>query len=88
MDVGIVGVPVIDRHPIKLGAEVALRIGHQFPSEGAKIGHLACIFRRHGEPEMMPVLLAPFGERLGVGVVGSRIEHTRISAVAGDALAY
>ena len=43
MDVRIVGVPVIDRHPIKLGVEVALRVGHQFPSEGAKIGHLARI---------------------------------------------
>ena len=88
MDVGIVGVPVIDRHPIKLGAEVAFRIGHQFPSEGAKIGHPACILWRHREPEMMPVLLAPFDESLCVGVVGSRVEHTGVSAVAGDALAF
>ena len=88
MDVRIVGVPVIDRHPIKLGAEVALRVGHQFPSEGAKIGHLARILWRHGEPEMMPVLLAPFDESLCVGVVGSRVEHTCIRAVAGDALAF
>jgi hypothetical protein len=79
---------VIDRDPVKLGAEVAVRIGHQFPSEGAKIGHLACILGRHGEPEMMAVLLAPFDESLCVRVVGSRVEHTRISAVAGDALAF
>ena len=72
MDVGIVGVPVIDRHPIELGAEVALRVRHQFPSEGAKVGHLARILGRHREPEMMPVLFAPFGESLRVGVVGSR----------------
>ena len=88
MDVRIVGVPVIDRDPIKLGAEVAVRIGHQFPSEGAKIGHLACIFWRHGEAEMMPILLAPFDESLRIGVVGSRVKHPGFSAVARDALAF
>ena len=88
MDVGIVSVPVIDRHPIEPNAEVALRVGNQFPREGAQVGHPASIFWRHREPEMMAVLLAPLSEGLRIGVVGSRIEHTRISAVAGDALAF
>ena len=36
---------------------------------------------------MMAVVLAAFGERLGVCIVRSRIEHARILAVAGDAFA-
>ena len=87
MDVGIVGVPVIDRHPFQLGAEVALRVRHQFPSEGAKIGHLTRVLGRHREPEVMPVVFAPSDERLGVGVVGSGVEHPSVGAVAGDTLA-
>ena len=56
---GVVGVPVIDRHPFHPGTEVALRVGHQFPSEGAKVGHLTRALGRHGEPEVMSILLAP-----------------------------
>src|SRR5271166_3987649 len=37
---------------------------------------------------MIPVLLAPFGEGLRVGVVGSRVEHPGVGAVAGDALSF
>ena len=88
MDVGIVGVPVIDCDPVEPGSEVALRVRHQLAGEGTKVGHLARILRRDGEPEMMPVLLAPFGESLRVGVVGSRVEHPGVRAVAGDALAF
>ena len=36
---------------------------------------MARVLRRDCEPEIMPILLAPFGEGLRVGVVGSRIEH-------------
>ncbi len=58
---------------------------HQLTSEGAKVGHPDRILSRHREPEMMPVLLAPLDESLRVGVVGSRIEHPSVGAVAGDA---
>ena len=88
MDVRIVGVPVIDRHPIKLSAEVPLRVGHQLARESTEVGHLTRVLGRHGESKMMPVLLAPPGESLCVGVVGSRVEHPGFSAVAGDALAF
>jgi hypothetical protein len=81
-------VPVIDGHPIEPGPEVALRVGHQFPSEGAKVGHLRGVLGRHRELEMVPVLLAGLGEDLWVGVVGSRVEHSGFSAVAADPLAF
>src|SRR5271166_4243821 len=36
---------------------------------------------------MMPVLLAPRGKSLRVGIIGSRVEHPGVRADAGDALA-
>ena len=48
---------------------------------------LARVLRRDCEPEMMPVLLAPFGESLRVGVVGGGVEHPGVRAVAGHSLA-
>ena len=87
MDMGIVGVPMIDRDPVEPGAEVALRVRHQLAREGAKVGHLARVLWRDREPEMMPVLFAPFGESLRVGVVGGGVEHPSVRAVAGDAVA-
>ena len=69
VDVRIVGVPVIDGDPVELGAEIPLDVGHQLAGEGAKIGHLGRILGRHREPEMMPVVLAPLGEGLRVGVL-------------------
>ena len=78
---------MIDRDPVEPRAEVALRVLHQLAREGAKVGHLARILRRDGEPEMMPVLFAPFGESLRVGVVGGGVEHPGVRAVAGDAVA-
>ena len=65
----IVGVPVIDRDPVELGAEIAFGVGHQLAGEGAKVGHLGRVLGRHGEPEMMPVVLAALGEGLRVGVL-------------------
>ena len=87
MDVRIVGVPVIDGDPVELRAEIAFGVGHQLAGEGAKIGHLGRVLGRHGEPEMMAVVLAPLGESLGVGVVGPGVEHPGVRAVAGDAFA-
>ena len=84
---GVVGVPMIHCDPVEPGSEVALRVPHQLAREGPKVGKLVRVLRRDCEPEMMPVLFAPFGESLRVGVVGGCIEHTRISAVAGDAVA-
>ena len=87
MDVRIVRVPVIDGDPVEPGAEIALDVGHKLAGEGAKIGHLGRVLRGHREPEMMPVVLAPLCEDLRVGVFRASVEHPRVRAVAGDALA-
>ena len=87
MDMGVVGVPMIDRDPVEPRSEVALRVPHELAREGPKVGKLARVLRRDCEPEMMPVLFAPFGESLRVGVVGGGVEHPGVRAVAGDAVA-
>ena len=46
VDVRVVGVPVIDGHPVELGAEIAFGIGHQLARERAKVGHLARVLGR------------------------------------------
>ncbi len=85
---GVVGVPVIDRDPVKPRAEVALCVLHQLAREGSKVGHLARILRRDRKPEMMAVLFAAFGESLRVDVVGGSVEHPGVRAVAGHAVSF
>ena len=41
MDVRIVGVPVIDGHPVETSSEIPLGVRHQFSGEGPQVGHLA-----------------------------------------------
>jgi hypothetical protein len=86
MDMGVLGVPMIDRDPVETGSEVVPRVLHQFAREGSKVGHLAGILQRDGEPEMMPVLFVACGESLRVGVVGGSVEHPGVCAIAGHAV--
>lgn len=55
MNVGLRGVPVIDRHPIELCAQVAFCLGHQAPRESLQISKLGGILRHDDEAEMMPI---------------------------------
>ena len=84
---GVVGVPMIHCDPVEPRSEVALRVLHELAREGPKVGKLARVLRRDCEPEMMPVLFAPFGESLRVGVVGGCVEHPGVCAVAGHSVA-
>jgi hypothetical protein len=87
MDVRIVGVPMRDANPVESGAEIALHLADEVPGEGLEIGHLGGILRGDDEAEMMPVVLAAFGERHGVGAVLGGAEHVSLLAAAGDAVA-
>src|SRR6266536_1347469 len=69
MDVGIIGIPMIDPNPIQPGAEIPLGLRHQIPGERLQIGELLRILRGHDEPEMMPIPFAAVGEGAVVGVI-------------------
>ncbi len=87
VDMGMLGVPVIDADPIKLRAEVVLHLPDEVAGEGLEVGHLHGVVGRDDEAEMMPVILAPLSERLRVGVIGTRSEQPGLLPVPGDALA-
>ena len=58
--VRVVGVPVIDGHPIEARAKVGLHATHEVPGIGAQVFQLRAIFGRKDEAEVMPVVGAAF----------------------------
>jgi hypothetical protein len=87
MDMGIVGIPVVDGDPIELGAEISFGVGHQLAGEGPQVLQLAGILWRHDETKMVPVIRAALGEGPIVGHIGAGIEHPGVGAIVGDAVA-
>lgn len=68
--VRVVGVPVIDRHPIQPRAQVGFHAVHQMPGVGAQVVQFRAVFGGHDEAEMVPVVGAAFLEGIQVGGVG------------------
>ncbi|EGY00786.1 hypothetical protein AZA_86051 [Nitrospirillum viridazoti Y2] len=87
VDVRVLGVPVIDGHPIELGAEVLLHLADQLAGVALEVGHLGRILGRDDEAEVVAVTLTPLGEGLWIGVLGLRTEQPGLLTVPGDALA-
>ena len=75
MDVRVVGVPVIHRHPVETRIEVAGHVLHQLAGESAQIGQIVRVLRRDDNAEVVPVVLAALREGVAIGAVGPRIEH-------------
>lgn len=73
-DVGVrvVGVPVIDRHPVQSRAQVGLHPLHQVPGVGTQVVELLRVFRGDDEAELVAVASSAFLEGGGVGLVGRR----------------
>ena len=87
MDMWMLGVPMIDRHPIDRRAEIARHFCHEIAREGAKVGELGGVIGRDDESKMVSVVLAAFGESARVRLVARRVEHSARRAVARDAVA-
>jgi hypothetical protein len=86
MDVRIVGVPVIDPHPIQPRSEVVLYLPDEVAGEGSKVRHLGCVLGTDDEPEMMPIIAGALGEGTQIRIVRNGVEHPGRRAVFGDAL--
>src|SRR5579863_4694216 len=86
MNVRIVSVPVVDADPVKLAAEIPLRLCHQAPCKCPQIGKPPSVLRRHDEPKMMPVAIATFGESTVVGILVLCVEHPAGGTVPRNAL--
>jgi len=81
MDVGTIGVPVVDADPIESRAEIPLGLRHHIPREGSEIGELLRILRGHDEAEMVAIASATIGKGAMVSVVLFGAEHSDRSAV-------
>ena len=66
MDMGVVGVPVLDPAPVETGAEIPFHLRHQFPRESLEVAHLPGVFGRDDKAEMVPVILAARGKLAAV----------------------
>ena len=84
----IVGVPVVDRHPVQPGAEILGHVGHQLAGECPQVRHVARIFGTDDEAEVVPVILATIGEAFAITLVRAGIEHGCIASVAGQPVAF
>ena len=85
--VRVVGVPVIDGHPIEARAKVGLHATHEVPGIGAQVFQLRAIFGRKDEAEVMPVVGAAFLERIEVGGIGLRPVGLARLAIAAHTIA-
>ncbi|MGY3464488.1 hypothetical protein ACVW0I_001359 [Bradyrhizobium sp. LM6.11] len=70
----MLGVPMVDRHPVKPCAKVARGLVHQFPSEATQAGKFTSIIRRDDEPKMMAVALATRDEGATVRIIPLSVE--------------
>jgi hypothetical protein len=86
MNMGVVGIPVIDTDPIELRSEIALSLGHQIPRKGLQVGKLLCILRGDDKTEMMTISLATIRERPVIGIVLCGVKHPTQSVIPRDAL--
>lgn len=87
MGVRVVGIPVIDRHPIQAGAQVGLHALHQVPGVGAQVFELLRILGRDDEAELVAVALATLLEGGRVRLVGDGAIGTALSTLAVHAFA-
>ena len=81
------GVEVVGGHPVELGVEIVLHLGHQIAHEGFEVAHARAVLGRDNEPELIGVALLAFQEPATVGgVVLAVIELARATG-ASDAIA-
>src|SRR3546814_9646163 len=70
----MVGVEVVDRHPVELRSEILLHPRHQSPGERFQILIVRAVLRADDEAELVAVVLRPFEpfgtiDRIAVGAI-------------------
>ncbi|MBK9003572.1 MAG: hypothetical protein IPM41_06830 [Sphingomonadales bacterium] len=88
MDVRIIGIPMVDGHPVEAAAiQILGHVRHEIAGEGAKVAEIRCVLGADDQPEVMAVILAARRERVPVRRVARSIEHAGVASVAGPAIA-
>ena len=75
MDVGVLGIPVIDGDPVEAGAQIAFGVAHKITGESLEIGKFGRVFGCDNEPEMMTVLLAPLCKGPTIDLIALSAKH-------------
>ena len=86
MDMRVLGVPVVDTHPVEPGIEILFHLADQIAGEGFEVRHLHRVVGRDDEPEVMPVLFTALREGPAVHIVAARPEQPGLLSVTGHAL--
>ena len=86
VDMGMLGIPVIDRDPIEPRTKITRGLMHEFAGKAPQAFQLARIIRRDNEPEMVPIAVAAFSESPAVCIIPGSIEEFAGRSIAGDAV--
>jgi hypothetical protein len=87
VDMGVLGVPMVDRDPFEPRTEIARGLIHELAGKATQASELARLIRRDDEPEMMPIVFAALSKGSPVCVISGSIEQFARRSVAGDAIA-
>jgi hypothetical protein len=86
VDMGMLGIPVVDGDPVKPRAEITRGLIHELAGKAPQALKFTGIIRRDDEPEMMPVGFAAFRECAAVGIIAGSIEEFTRRSIAGNAV--
>ena len=87
VNMGMFGVPVLDGDPVEPGAEIGLHLLRKIARESLEVFHLARVFRRDDEAEVVAILVAAAGKADVISSVGRPVKGDAPFAVPADALA-
>ena len=87
VDVGIVGVPMVNGDPVETCAKIPFHLAQQVSGKAPHIGQFGRVFGRNNETEMVTVIGAALGEGSAVDGLVAAAEQRRILPVAGHAIA-
>lgn len=79
---------MVDSDPVEPGAEVPLRVRHQFSRKRSQVRQILRVFRRNDEPEVVAVIAASFGKAPFIRLIRVCVEHPGVSTVTGDAIPF
>lgn len=88
VDMGMLGIPVVDGDPVEPRAEITRGLIHQLTGKAPQAFQLSGIIRRDDEPEMMPVPVAAFRKSPAVCIVPGSIEELTGRSIAGDTVPF
>ncbi|GGB09726.1 hypothetical protein GCM10011491_42070 [Brucella endophytica] len=82
---GMAGIVVIDRHPIKFRAKVSLDAAHQIAGVFGEVGKIGGILGRNDKAELVAIILAAIKEGISISaIVGGGIELATFAITRGS----